>query len=223
MSLKYKNADGDTQYLATGAGDGSSGTPFQSPLALAVGEVQANPTSNTLLDRLKTLHTDLAAVLSALGGTLTVGSHPVTNAGTFAVQADLTRIGGSNTPTGHGTAAGVMRVELPTDGTGVVNVKNLGAGSYETVAASQTDQAMGATGATGDYLAGVLIVPASTSPGAVSIKDGGGSALTVFAGGASSVSNLVPFFVPLGIVSTSGAWKVTTGTSVSAIGVGAFT
>lgn len=97
------------------------------------------------------------------------------------------------------------------------------AGKYEIVAASATDQAMGATGATGDFLAGILIVPATTSPGAVSIKDGSGSSITIFTGGASSVSNLVPFFVPLGLISTSGAWKVTTGTNVSAIGIGTFT
>ncbi len=94
---------------------------------------------------------------------------------------------------------------------------------YETVAASQTDQVMGAAGAVGDYLTGLLLVPASTSPGAVSIKDGSGSAITVFAGGSSSVSNLVPFAVPLGILSTSGAWKVTTGSNISVIGVGNFT
>lgn len=100
---------------------------------------------------------------------------------------------------------------------------DFGAGEYETVAASQTDQALGATGATGDYLSGILIVPATTSPGAVSIKDGAGSAITVFTGGATSVSNLVPFFVPLGLKSGSGAWKVTTGTNVSVIGCGNFT
>lgn len=94
---------------------------------------------------------------------------------------------------------------------------------YETVAASQTNQALGATGATADYLAGILIIPATTSPGAVTIKDGAGSAITIFAGGSSSVSNLVPFFVPLGIKSGAGAWQVTTGTNVSAIGVGNFT
>jgi hypothetical protein len=94
---------------------------------------------------------------------------------------------------------------------------------YETVAAGSTDQALGATGGASDYLAGVLIIPATTSPGAVSIKDGGGSAITIFAGGATSVSNLVPFFVPLGIKSRTGAWNVTTGANVSAIGVGNFT
>ena len=102
-------------------------------------------------------------------------------------------------------------------------IKDISNGEYETVAASQTDQALGATGATGDYLQGLLVVPATTSPGAVSIKDGAGSAITVFTGGATSVSNLVPFFVPLGMISLSGAWKITTGAAVSCIGIGNFT
>lgn len=94
--------------------------------------------------------------------------------------------------------------------------------SYETVAASQTDQVMGASGASGDYLGGVLVVPATTSPGAVSIKDGSGTAITLFTGGTDSVSNLVPFMVPFGAKSTGGAWKVTTGANVSAVAVGTF-
>ncbi len=100
---------------------------------------------------------------------------------------------------------------------------NMGAGEYETVAASQTDQAMGATGATGDFLAGVLLVPSSLNPGAVSIKDGAGSAITIFAGGTASILTLHPFFVPLGMISAAGAWKITTGSAITAIGVGNFT
>jgi len=99
---------------------------------------------------------------------------------------------------------------------------NFGAGEYETVAASQTAQALGATGATGDYISGVLVVPATTSPGNVLLLDNATS-ITVFAGGASSVSNLVPFFIPLGMISVSGAWKLTTGANVSCIGIGNFT
>lgn len=102
-------------------------------------------------------------------------------------------------------------------------IENISDGEYETVAASQTTQALGATGATGDWLQGVLIVPASTSPGAVAIKDGAGSAITVFAGGADSVGSLVPFFIPLGIKSAAGAWQITTGANVSCIAVGNFT
>jgi hypothetical protein len=98
--------------------------------------------------------------------------------------------------------------------------------AYETVAASQTAQILGATGAVGDFLAGVLIVPATTSPGAVSIIDGNGSNISIFAGGASSVSSLVPFFVPWGakcVNATTPGWKITTGTNVSAAGIGNFT
>lgn len=102
------------------------------------------------------------------------------------------------------------------------SMANFGAGEYETVAASQTAQALGATGATGDYISGILVVPATTSPGNVLLLDNATS-ITVFAGGASSVSNLVPFFIPLGMISVSGAWKITTGANVSCIGIGNFT
>jgi hypothetical protein len=96
--------------------------------------------------------------------------------------------------------------------------------NYETVAASQTDQAMGATGAAGDRLDGVLIVPATTAAGAVSIKDGSGSSISIFAGGGTTpLVTLIPFYVPIGAISGSGAWKITTGANVSAIGFGKFT
>jgi len=94
---------------------------------------------------------------------------------------------------------------------------------YETVAASQSTQTLGATGAAGDILAAVLIVPATTSPGAVAIKDGSNAAITIFAGGAASVATLHPFYVPLGLRSVQGAWQITTGADVSAIGMGEFT
>lgn len=99
-----------------------------------------------------------------------------------------------------------------------------GGANYETVAASATDQVLGATGAAGDILAGLVIVPATTAPGAVSIKDGAGSAITVFTGGAASVTELRPIFVDLGNIAATGAgWKVTTGANVSVLAIGAFT
>lgn len=94
---------------------------------------------------------------------------------------------------------------------------------YETVAASATNQALGAAGAIGDLLTSLLIVPATTSPGAVTIKDGAGSAITVFPGGASSIATLHPFTVSLGIRSSAGAWQVTTGANVSVVAAGNFT
>jgi hypothetical protein len=99
--------------------------------------------------------------------------------------------------------------------------------NYKTVAASQTTQLLGASGAVDDYLAGVLIVPATTSPGNVLIRDAaGGSDITIFTGGATSVGDLRPFMVPLGIMCltvSSPGWRLTTGANVSAVAIGKFT
>lgn len=93
---------------------------------------------------------------------------------------------------------------------------------YEDVAASQTDQVIGGGGAgSGQHLSHVVIFPATTSPGAVTLKDGG-SSKTIFPGGANSVSNLVPFTVYLGHDSQNGAYSITTGADVSARAVGDF-
>lgn len=94
--------------------------------------------------------------------------------------------------------------------------------AYETVAASQTDQVIGVNGAAGNILANIIIVQATTSPGAVQIKDGAGSAITVFTGGATSVADLTPIVIPINAISTSGAWKITTGANVSVIATGTF-
>lgn len=104
----------------------------------------------------------------------------------------------------------------------VTGIQDISNGEYETVAASQTAQVMGTTGAIGDYLSGLLVVPATTSPGLVTILDNAIS-INVFAGGATSVSNLAPFFIAIGAKSISGSWKVTTGANVSVIAVGNFT
>ena len=80
---------------------------------------------------------------------------------------------------------------------GEVTVADLSAGLYETVAASQTGQVIGVTGGKGDWITGILVIPATTSPGAIALLDGGTS-ITVFTGGATSESNLVPFLIPLG-------------------------
>lgn len=98
--------------------------------------------------------------------------------------------------------------------------------TYKSILASQTAALFGATGASGDYLDGVLIVPATAAAGAVTIQDAAGTAITIFAGGGTTaLPTLAPFYVPIGAVSSGGAggWKVTTGTNVSVIGVGNFT
>jgi hypothetical protein len=96
-----------------------------------------------------------------------------------------------------------------------------GGDEYETVAASQTDQVMGATGAAGDYLEGVLCVVATAATSQVQIKDGAGSAITVLPNAVGP--GVGTYYVPLGLTSTSGAWKITTAAGVSVIGIGDFT
>ena len=98
--------------------------------------------------------------------------------------------------------------------------------AYNTVAASAAAQALtgGSGGAAGDWLDFLLIVPATTAAGAVSIKDGSGSSITVWpGGGTTALVSLVPFAVPIRAVSAAGAWSVTTGTNVSVVASGNFT
>ena len=78
------------------------------------------------------------------------------------------------------------------------------AAEYETVAASQTAQVLGGTGKKGDYISGLIVVPETTSPGAVTLLDGSTS-ITVFAGG--TVTDLRPFFIPPGLRSKSGSGR----------------
>ncbi len=65
---------------------------------------------------------------------------------------------------------------------------------YQTQAASLGPLALGpsGTGALQDYLSHITIVPASLSPGAVTVTDGTGSAITVFAGGTNCLLTLHP-------------------------------
>lgn len=53
-------------------------------------------------------------------------------------DVNLTKVAGVAVATGHGTAAGALRVELPTDGTGVVNA-NIISGNPTTIATTVTD------------------------------------------------------------------------------------
>src|SRR4029077_7611098 len=116
--------------------------------------------------------------------------------------------------TGGGPFSWVHVLADTSGGSSDATLLNFGAGEYETVAASQTAQVLGPTGAAGDYISGILVQPANTSPGGIALLDGATS-MTVFTGGAGSVSNLVPFFIPLGMISVNGAWKITTGANVS--------
>ena len=95
--------------------------------------------------------------------------------------------------------------------------------AYETVAASQTAQAIGATGAAGDYLSHVIVSPATAGCGVCTILDGTTEIAAFPGGGTTALSNLIPFVIPIGMKSTAGAWKITTGANIKCVAVGKFT
>ncbi|WP_375291816.1 hypothetical protein [Qipengyuania sp.] len=101
-------------------------------------------------------------------------------------------------------------------------IEGLKSPHYQVVAASSVSTKLGAVGAVGDMLATLTIIPATKSPGAVTVKDGAGAAITVFTGGADSVSTLHPFTFPLGTAAKAAGWSVTTGANVSVIATGRF-
>ena len=84
--------------------------------------------------------------------------------------------------------------------------------NYETVAASQTAQVLGSTGAAGDYLHSVIV---TTSTGTVTVLD---NATTVAVIPAASTG-----VWPINAVSESGAWKITTAASTTCTAIGRFT
>ena len=91
--------------------------------------------------------------------------------------------------------------------------------SYETVAASQTGQVLGASGAAGDLLARLVLVVTTAATAAVSILDGATS-IQVFPN--SPCGGIGTYTIPLDLVSVNGAWSITTGAGVAVIAVGRF-
>lgn len=110
----------------------------------------------------------------------------------------------------------VAGIVVPT----AVSIADISNAEYETVAASQTAQIMGTTGAPGDFFNGIIIVPAAAAVGAISIIDGATSISILSAG---TLVDVKPFYIPLNMKAVTGPWKVTTGNSVSVIAVGNFT
>lgn len=89
--------------------------------------------------------------------------------------------------------------------------------TYETVAASQTEQVLGATGGQGDYIDSVIVTVATSATGTVALLDGSTSIPLTAANTPIGV-----YTIPLGIRSTTGPWKITTGAGATVIGIGDF-
>lgn len=99
------------------------------------------------------------------------------------------------------------------------NLVNQAGMEYETVAASQTAQVMGGAGAIGDYIDGLICVVATAATSAVTLLDGATSISVLPAAVGAGVGT---YYIPLGLYSVSGPWKITTGAGVSVIAAGNF-
>jgi hypothetical protein len=89
---------------------------------------------------------------------------------------------------------------------------------YETVAASQTAQVLGGTGAVGDYLHRLVVTVNTAATGTVSVLDGSTAVMAVPANTPIGV-----YSVEVNAASASGPWKVTTGAGAEVMAVGFFT
>lgn len=128
-----------------------------------------------------------------------------------------------------GTVATNSALPLPAQ-TGIGNI-NIGAvtnagSKYIAVAAGATATVLQtSTGAIGDYLSHCVLYPTAVTTGVVTVFDNTNTAATsaiLFPGGTSALSNLAPISIPVGAISTAGAWKVTTGTAISVVCYGKF-
>lgn len=110
-------------------------------------------------------------------------------------------------------AAGIRAIALAAIATAPAIVVQE-APSWVYIPASQTGTAGGNAN---DLLDCLLVIPATTSPGAVRIEDGAGTNYTLFAGGTDSVSTLIPFPIDMRNIPATTAWKITTGANMAAI------
>ena len=89
---------------------------------------------------------------------------------------------------------------------------------YEHVAASQTAQVLGTTGATGDYLHRLIITVTTAATGTVALLDNTASHVLTAANTPIGV-----YSVELNTKSVNGAWKITTGAGAEVVAIGNFT
>lgn len=90
---------------------------------------------------------------------------------------------------------------------------------YETVAASQTAQVLGASGAAGDYLHRLIVTVNTALTSTVTLTDGVTSIPIVPASVGSGVGVID---IELNMASLTSGWKVTTGAGVTVVAVGQF-
>jgi hypothetical protein len=134
-----------------------------------------------------------------------------------AMEAIQTAIGAGALARGGGVSdANTLRVVVAED--------QLGGSEYETVAASASDQVLGATGAQGDYLDTLVCVVTTAATSQVQIKDGNGTLFPVLPNNVGA--GIGTYHVAIGakcVNGTTPGWKITTGAGVTVFATGNFT
>lgn len=92
---------------------------------------------------------------------------------------------------------------------------------YQAVAISQTSKVLGATGAAGDTLSGIIIQPTGTTVGSVIVYDGA-TAVYTYPGGTVG-ADLRPIIVGMGMTCLGAGWHVTTPANATVLALGKFT
>ncbi len=93
----------------------------------------------------------------------------------------------------------------------------IGGTEYETVAASQTNQVLGGTGAKGDFISRVIVTVVTAATSTVTLTDGTTGIAIMTANTAIGC-----YSIELGMRAATGPWKITTGAGVTVIAVGQF-
>ena len=89
---------------------------------------------------------------------------------------------------------------------------------YETIAASQTAQVLGVTGAAGDTLMRLIITVGTAATSTVALLDNATSYPLMAANTPIGV-----YTIEINAVSVNGAWKITTGAGATVFATGNFT
>ena len=89
--------------------------------------------------------------------------------------------------------------------------------TYETVAASQTAQVLGGSGAVGDTIIRLIVTVNTALTSTVTILDNSTSIAIM-----PATTPVGVYSIDLGVQSVSGPWKVTTGAGATVVAVGNF-
>lgn len=147
-----------------------------------------------------------------------------TGASTAANQATLNTVAGAvgdaAWASGNGTLVALLKA-IAANAVSTAPSPVISSLPYQAVAVSQTAKVLGATGAIGDSLAGIIIQPTGTTVGSVIVYDNT-TAVYTYPGGTVG-ADLRPIVVGMGMVCVGAGWHVTTPANATVLALGKFT